>query len=118
LRELVIESACGEKKAQLLAGRENDPGRVELRRQDLSRIFDGHPGEGGDGGGELGALGGPSILAADEAYYDAQAHHNSDHHSENEAHRESVKKRDTRGLVLGLTRIRSVEPATVCRKNK
>lgn len=87
----IKESACWEKKAQLLAGRENDPGRVELRRQDLSRIFDGHPGEGGDGGGELRALGGPSILAADETYYDAQAHDNSDHHSENEAHRESVK---------------------------
>lgn len=84
------------KKAQLLAGRENDPGRVELRRQDLSGIFDGHPSEGGNGGGELGALGGPGVLAADEAHYDGQAHNYSDHHSENEAHRE---KRETREWV-------------------
>lgn len=75
-----------EKRTKLLPGREDDPRRVELRRQDLSRIFHSHPGESGDGGGQQRSLGGPRILGADEAHNDDQPNHYSHHHPEYETH--------------------------------
>lgn len=54
------------KRTQLLSGRKYNPRRVELRRQDPSRIVHRHSGESGDGGGKLGAFSGPRILRADE----------------------------------------------------
>lgn len=76
----------GVEPSELLPGREDDPGRVELRGQDLSGIFHGHPGESGDGGCQLGPLAGPRILGPDEAHYDAQPNHYPHHHPKHETH--------------------------------
>ena len=70
----------------LLALREDNPRRVAVRREELSRIFDGQSGEGGDGGGELWAELGAAVLEFDEADDEGEADDDAENQAENEAH--------------------------------
>lgn len=73
-------------RAQLLPLREDDPGRIELRRQDLSGIIHGHPDESGESCGELGPELRAGILAADESDDERKADDDSEDEADDESH--------------------------------
>lgn len=73
-------------RAQLLALREDDPGRVAVGREDLSGVVDCHPGKSGYGVGQLGPAVGPGVLVLDEAHYQRQSHGESHYQPHKEPH--------------------------------
>lgn len=94
LKEHSKSERTREQKAHLLPLREDNPRRIEERRKDLSGIFDGHSGEGGNGCGEVGAHLGSRILAANESDDESKADEYSDDNAEKESHNQASSENE------------------------
>ena len=80
--------------------REDDPGRIKLRRKEVSGIFYGHASEGGDSLSELRAELRPRILEVNECDDESNADDYSDDEADEEGHvmmREKEKREKKRG---------------------
>ena len=70
----------------LLALWEDDPGRVKLGREDLSRIFQSHSSQSSNGSGEGGPLLRPDVLRSHEQHDQPNSHCYSYHQPQKKRH--------------------------------